>query len=787
MKISYNWLKEFVEFNQTPDELAALLFSLGLETTVISKSGGWEQVITAKVLEVSKHPQADRLSLCKVTDGTNTYSVVCGAPNVAAGQTVPLARIGASLPGGFKIKKAKIRGVESEGMICSEKELGLSNESSGIMVLPDSTPVGRPLEEVVGESDAVLEVEITTNRPDCLSHWGVAREIGARLQKNVRLPEIPRPGVSGTVPVTIKDPELCPRYIGCGITGVTVQPSPAWIARRLEKCGVRPINNIVDITNYVLLELGHPLHAFDTAAMAGGEIVVRRAGKDEKILALDGREYALSDSMLVIADREKPRAIAGVMGGEDSGVTEKTRNIILESAVFAPASIRRTSKTLSLSTDASYRFERGTGWTVAETASWRAADLIRQLAGGAVETRTDRYEKTYTPRTIELRPERVKRILGIDVPRAEIKLLLESLGMRTSENGGALRAEIPSWRLDLRQEIDLVEEVARLKGYENVPVTVLPITPSLKEGKKQEPIGGLLRGRMAGLGFCEVVNYSFAEERELSYFNLPAPCRIANPLSKENEVLRSDLLPGLWKNLILNLGQGYDDVKLFETGTIFTPQGEKDSFAFIVRGRIWPEWWKWEGKDVPSTLDFYFLSGLLNYLLCSDGANKGKLKITGNKAPSPYYHPGKTAVVELDGAAVGEFGVLGPRYTNEIGEAGYCTLALGELDRRWNRETSVYEPLRRHPPVKRDLSLVAAKDMPFEKISGVLNRFIGKGELLQEFELFSVYDRLGTDKISYSLHLIFRHPEHTLTDTEVNAQVDALVRLLNTELGITLR
>ena len=584
MRISYNWLKEFVEIRETPQKVAEMLTFLGIETSVVPSSGAsWKNIITAKVQETTQHPNADKLRVCTVTDGSRQYQVVCGAPNVAPGQTVPFALIGAELPGGLKIKKAKLRGVESEGMICSERELALSEESSGIMVLPETTPVGKPLQEVLGDSDTMLDIEITTNRPDCLSHWGVAREIAAKLQLPVRLPDIQTQELPGSLSITIKEPQLCTRYIGYLISGVKVGPSPEWMAKRLEKCGLRPINNIVDITNYVLLELGHPLHAFDASRMDGREIVVRRADPGEKITALDGKTYALTDAMLVIADAKEAQAIAGVMGGERSGVTEATATIILESALFAPTSIRRTSKALNLSTDASYRFERGTAWEACEMASWRAANLIAQLAGGHIESRKDEAEQIYHPTHIRIRPERATKILNMEFSKEEIVSRLQCLGLRMKETEEYISASIPSWRQDLTQEIDLIEELARLKGYEHIPVTVLPVAPGLTEGQKQRSVESIIRERLCALGLTEAINYSFTEEKSLSSFHLPVEGRIEHPLSKENEVLRSRLLPGLWKNLILNISQGYETATLFEIGNIFTPEGEKKSGAPINR------------------------------------------------------------------------------------------------------------------------------------------------------------------------------------------------------------
>ena len=787
MKLSYNWLKEFVEFDLTPAQTADLVTFAGIETKVISSGDlNWSNVITAKVLETQKHPQADKLTLCSLTDGTNTYSVICGAPNVAAGQTVALATAGAELPGGLKIKKAKIRGVESEGMICSEKELGISEESGGIMVLKAGTPLGRPLKEALGEQDSILEIEIPTNRPDALSHWGVAREIAAKLGKQVKLPEINNDNLPETWnKISINEPELCSRYIGLKITGIKVGPSPDWMAEKLKKCGLRPINNIVDITNYVLLELGHPLHAFDTEKMNGDEIVVRRANKDEKLLALDGREYKLDENMLVIADRENAQAIAGVMGAEGSGVTAATKNMILESAMFKPQSVRKTSKRLNLSTDASYRFERGAGWTVSETAALRAAKLICEIAGGKIESKCDKTAKPFTPVRIDMRFDRAKKITGVEFNKKEIVSILAGLGMKVTESADKVSAEIPSWRTDLLQEIDLIEEVVRVKGYDKVPATVLPVLPDSRKGAGKRNVPDIFRERLLSLGFSEAVNNSFAEGKELDALKLPVTVKLSNPLSKENEAMRPALLTGLWRNIILNLKQGYGDIKLFEAGTVFSKGSETRKFGIIACGGVWPEWWGWEGKLKDVNYDYYYFTGVIENILAGN-----KVKLKENAKCALYYHPGKTALIEMNGKTVGETGLLHPDLSGEAGkDVCYCEFDMELMEKIWNSSGKMYKPISRKPLVKRDISLLAKKTVPYEHITALLEKFSGGDSHLAGFELFSKYEdaKIGAENISYSFHLTFRHPELTLTDSEVNAQFDGIVSAFNKELGITLR
>lgn len=788
MKISYNWLKEFTDFDATPKETAELITFAGIETNLASGANQeWPNVVTAKVVDAAKHPQADKLSVCTVNDGTTAYTVVCGAPNVAAGQTVAFAKIGAELPGDFKIKKAKIRGVESEGMICSEKELGLSDESNGIMVLDVSAPLGKPLKDVLGNSDTILEIEIPTNRPDALSHLGIAREIAAKNRKNIRLPE----GMTESLPlawksISIKDSDLCSRYIGIKITGIKVGPSPDWMADKLKKCGLRPINNVVDITNYVLFEMGHPLHAFDSDKLNGDEIIVRRAVKGEKMLALDGKMYQLEENMLVISDADKPQAIAGVMGAETSGVKEGSVNMILESAIFKPASIRKTSKTLNLSTDASYRFERGTGWTVCEAAALRAAKLITELTGGKIESMYDLKPEQHLPASIELRPVRIKKITGLTIERNEIVEILTALGMKVTDSEANLKVEPPSWRIDVTQEIDLIEEVARVKGYDVVPTTFMQVSPQAAVCEPKTDTGELLSGRLMSLGFSEAVNYSFAEEKDLALLKLPVTVRVANPLSKENEAMRPSLLPGLWRNLQLNRRQGCEDVKLFEQGTVFIdPSNESRRLGIIAVGGVWPVWWGWEGKPEGSSFDFYYFGGVLRNILSGNHVRfKESQKISG------YYHPGKTASIEMNGRLIGELGMLHPEITRETGkDVAYAEIDLGALELCWNRSVKTYKPVSRKPSVKRDISVLAKKSVQFDKIVRLLDKYTGKDKHLSEYELFSKYedDKIGNDNISYSFHLIFRDPGQTLTDAQVSAEFDGIVSDLNKELGITLR
>jgi phenylalanyl-tRNA synthetase beta chain len=786
MKVSYNWLKKFVDFDLSAWELAKMLTSIGVETSVISSPAAWSGVITAQVLDVQKHPNADKLSLCKVTDGQNQYSIVCGAKNIAAGQIVPLSKIGAVLPGNFEIKKSKIRGVESEGMICSESELGLKEKSDGIFVLPQDAPVGIPLEKVIGDDDFILEVEITTNRGDVLSHLGVAREICAKLKKTPVLPIIKTPNTA-SYSIAKVESNLCQRYIGCIISGVKVGPSPKWLADSLEKCAIRPINNIVDITNYVMLEFGQPLHAFDISKLSSKNVIVRTAQEGESITALDGRQYKLDDDMLVIADSSKAVAIAGVMGGEYSGIDNSTDTVFLESAVFNPSSIRKTSKKLNLSSDSSYRFERGIGWDITELASWRAANLITELAGGKIEVREDIAAAGYEKTDITLRIERVSKLLGYKIESDEIAEILRFLGIDLQPRGEVILCSIPSWRNDIKEEVDLIEEVARINGYDNIPTPAqqdhVVYTPSNSFFPK---IAQSFRIKLSGMGFSEALNYSFSEISELDFFGLKYHYKIANPISKENETLRPSLLPALYKNVKLNVSQGAQSVALFEYGKIYADFGERKTFAVIMCGNVWREWWMWSEKKINPQYDFYFGGGIVkNILPCAE------FEIAENLKPAPYFHPGKTACVIYRGKTVGQFGVLKPSVSQDVkNDVFYFEIDLENLQDWHSDANSLYKRYSKFPEVKRDVSVFADKSLPFVKIEKTIKGIMKSGGILSDYSLFSVYDdetKLGEGKISYSLRLSYRNAERTLTDEEVNKDMNDLIDKLDKEIGVKLR
>lgn len=785
MRISYNWLKELVDFDMEPQDLCKMLTFLGVETTVVGGGTNWSGVITAKVLDRQKHPNSDHLSICKVNDGKKDYQIVCGAPNVAAGQTIPLALIGAVLPGNFVIKASKIRGVSSEGMICSKEELGLEESSDGIMVLDEKTPLGKKLEDVLEKQDTILEIEITTNRGDCLSHWGVAREIAAKLQKIITLPTLKTAKYTEKNLVDVKDKDLCTRYIGCHITGVKIAPSPKWMKDKLESCGVKSINNVVDITNYVMLELGQPLHAFDATTLSGGKVVVRRATAGEKLATLDGKTHELDENNLVIADGSKALAIAGVIGGQSSSITDATTEVFLEAAVFNPGSVRKTARKLNISTDASYRYERGTSWEVAEMASWRALNLIMELAGGRLETREDYNSPDNKKAVIKLRVERVEKLLGYAVDEKTIANILRFLGIEiNSIVQNVLVAEVPSYRNDIKEEVDLIEEIARIDGYDKIPMDI-DSGISSTEQKGLDKLTKQITNSLVGLGFCEAMNYSFAEIKDLDKLHLKYTYKIANPISRENEVLRPSLLTGLMKNFDFNIGQATTDIKLFEVGKIFDDKGERRVLGILMSGPVWQSWWKWESSKQNPVFDFYFASGIISNILPSK-----EFTIAENRTPAKYYHPGKTAAIVYHGKVVGQFGVLRPDVVeNTNDEVIYAEIEIENIEKNYKNKINAYEHVAKFPAVKRDISVVADKSVKFEKIEKIIKHVMKDGGILKDWSLFSVYEseKLGAGKISYSFRLTYRHNDKTLNDTEVNKDIAILLEKWNKDLGISLR
>ncbi len=769
MKISLQWLKEFVDFDLSPEELSKLLRGLGFDTAGIERFGGeLSNIVTAKVESREKHPQADKLSLCRVFDGTTRWSIVCGAPNVAAGQIVPLARLDAKLPGGTVIKKAVIRGQESQGMLCSTRELGLGDDHAGIMVLPEGTPIGEDIRKTLSLDDTVLDIEIMPNRPDMLSHWGVAREISAALKKKLRTPDIKIPKakkVSGLV--SIQEKTLCSRYIGRTVEGVQVKPSPLWMKFRLERCGIRSINNVVDVTNYVLLEWGHPLHAFDGDKLRGGKVVVRLAKPGESLNCLDDVTRDLPADALVIADAERPVAIAGVMGGQESAVSDGTKNLLVESAVFQSSSVRRTRRKLNMSTESSYRFERGTDANVAEWAAGRAVHLFLTLAGGKLTCEQD--VQTSKPAAVHVKAsgERINQILGTDFSPAQIKGALERLGFSCAGSDAALSVSPPVHRQDIWEDADLAEEVARLNGYDHVP------TRRRIAGEPPEPMSPerrlvqSARNFLMGCGFYEAKNYGLVSREFWETLNVTSsgePVELDNPLSLSGELLSPSLLANLLSDLQTNARYGNKNVRLFETAHVFRRNADQPAeslnLAFVAQGEAAPSHWKFKARP----LEVWEMKAWVKSLIRE--WRLAGVRFDRNGVPA-YFHPVESQCVFVGDKVMGYFGRIHPRRADALDlprDTFLAELDLTALTKERFLEQK-FSGVPRYPAVYRDLSLVFAETVSWSSIALHLAR---RFEWVESVELFDVFkdDSLPAGHRSLAFSLTLRHPDRTLSEVE---------------------
>ena len=798
MKAPLSWLRDYVDIDVAPSELAHRMTLAGIESEGFEVVGEhWDGVAVGLVTAVDPHPNADRLRLATVDTGDGMAQVVCGAPNVAAGQKIAFAREGATLldahTGRFsKLKAAKIRGVESRGMVCSERELGLSDEHEGILVLDDDAPLGRPLADYLG--DVIFDFSITPNRPDLLSVLGLAREAAALTGGAAREPDLSYdeegPPAAAKTSVDILDPDLCPRYIGAVITGVTIGPSPRWLQERLAAYGSRSINNVVDVTNFVMLEMGQPLHAFDYDRLGENRIVVRRARPDEWITTIDGLPRELDTEMLVIADAEQPVALAGIMGGEDSEVTETTVNVLLESANFNATNIRRTSQKTELRSEASIRFDKGLSPELPLHAARRALKLIAEVAGGVVaEGLVDAYpgERPHPP--VRLTETRTARVLGAEIPSSEAADLLARLGFTARPAGeGARDVTAPYWRTDIEIEDDLVEEVARLKGYDWAPTTGLQGRVPDFEPQPILELKVTVQDELRALGLSEIVTYSLTNPEVHAKSRVPDPAalHVVNPLSSEQTELRRSLRGGVLQTLAANARHEDRVLRLFEVGKVYVPRpgdlpDERETLAGGIAGaRHDPHW----GGEEPAEVDFYDAKGIVDALLTALGAEPEY-----EAARDPLLHPGRAASVHVGGVPVGLVGEIHPNAARSFdlgdGSCLYFELDLGTLLDAIPAEQRRYRPLDRFPGAVRDLALVVDESLPAARVTGVLEAT----PLVAEARLFDVYagDRIAAGKKSLAYHVIWQSPGRTLTNEEVDKAQARLLQRLEKELGAVLR
>ena len=807
MKVPLSWLRQYVDVDIPPSDLAHRLTMAGVEVGEVVETGGWSEVYVGRVTGVRQHPNADRLRLCTVTTGpgpdgnAEELEVVCGAPNVAEGQKICFARIGAFLYNAHSGKHetlaaARIRGVESQGMICSELELGLGDDHTGIIVLPDDAPLGEPLSDYLG--DTILDLELTPNRLDCLSMLGVAHEVAALTGGSVTEPEVryeeTGAPVDERVSISIADPDLCHRYTATVIDGVQIGPSPQWLQDRLTRAGLRPISNVVDVTNFVMLEYNQPLHAFDLDTVKDKTVIVRRARPGETLMTLDGVDRDLTTGNLVIADSNDAIGLGGVIGGANSEIGPHTRTVLLESANFNAANNRETATSMGLRTEATLRFEKGLRTELAPLGLLRATALIQEVAGGTVAPGyIDVYpEPPDGPLTVTLTTSRLRQSLGMDVSLEQAQSALESLGFACSPDADALAVAVPWWRNDVNIEDDLVEEVVRIIGYDTVPTVMLstPIpyyTPLPAIALRDE-----IKDLLASGGLQEVINYTLVSaellERVLEPGEAVPSMQVANPMSSTHEILRPTLQPGILATLSANQSSGPGPFRFFEAGRVFLPRTgdlpeEVETIAAVMAGQRAADSWL-AGAGDTAAMDFFDAKGVVEWLL--DG-----LGIQSDWEPGehPVYQPGRCAVVKSGNATLGFVGEIHPnireKFDLDSGTVAGFELYLQALLRALPESARRFDPLPRFPAATRDLALVVPADVP----AGQVTSLILRNRLVQRAELFDIYssENLAPGSKSLAFHVHLQAPDRTLTNEEVTRSLDGLLRTLEREVGASLR
>ena len=792
MKFSEQWLREWVKPALSTQALADQLSLAGLEVDEVSDvAGHFEGVVVAEIISATQHPDADKLQVCQVSDGSETFQVVCGAANARAGLKTAFARVGAVLPGDFNIKKAKLRGVESMGMLCAEDELGISDDHGGIMELAADAPVGLDLREFLNLNDSLIDVDLTPNRGDCLSIAGLAREVGVLNQVAVTSVQVEdvAPVCADTFSVKLEAPHACPRYVGRVIRNINPgATTPLWMQEKLRRSGIRSIDPVVDVTNYVLLELGQPMHAFDLNKLSEG-IVVRMANAGETLVLLDETEVTLNDDTLLITDAKGPLAMAGIMGGDASGVTDETRDIFLESAFFSPLSIVGRARNYGLHTDSSHRFERGVDWQLQRKAIERATALLLDIVGGEPGPVTEAFSEADLPKVpvVILRESRVNSMLAMEMPQATVEDILSRLGMTLNRrNDQAWDVTVPSWRFDITLEVDLIEEIARVYGYDNLPVRTpiaqLPLPPI---AERQVTLNRIRRHLMSR-DYQEAITYSFIEAGLSAQFDPDTqPLALANPISAEMAVMRTSLWPGLVKAVSYNQNRQQARIRLFETGQRFLPQVnggllQQNTIAGVIAGNRDAEGWV-AAKD---KIDFFDIKGDVESLLALGGCPE---EFSFVAAEHPALHPGQSAQILRAGEVVGYLGALHPLLLKKLDLNGPVYLFELQQDAVTLGHLPRYSALSKYPEMRRDLSLIVDEQIEFDTIRRtVINQ---AGDALKKVTLFDLYQGQGIEagRKSLALGLTWQHPSRTLTDEEINNSVKAVVAALTNVCGASLR
>jgi phenylalanyl-tRNA synthetase beta chain len=790
MKFSENWLKEWVKYDLTTAEIMAQLTMLGLEVDgVESAAGEFTGVVVAEIMSCEKHPDADKLKVCEVNAGNETLQIVCGAPNARVGLKTALSKIGAVLPGNFKIKKSKLRGVESQGMLCSEVELGISQESNGIIEFAADAPVGVDVSDYLTLNDQVIDIDLTPNRADCFCLRGIAREVATLNHLAIDAPAITPAEVTleDTIQVKLEAAAQCPIYGSRVIKGIdNSKTTPSWMKEKLRRSGIKLIHPVVDVTNYVMLELGQPMHAFDAAHIDGG-IVVRMAHEGEEVSLLDQSEAKLTAEFLVIADHSKTLAVAGVIGGLNSGVNDQTQDIVLESAYFDPATIMGKSRKLGVHTESGLRFERGVDWDLQTMALERATALITDICGGQVAPIQIERDEKYIPKQqhIELSVDRLHQVLGFEVDPEQVTQIFKHLGLDTDFTDAVWSVTSPSWRFDLAIAEDLIEEVVRVVGYDQMPSHRLHSTDAISVIPEQLRQARFLKQQLTDLSYQEVINYSFVGEKQLVDLGLDDDAfGLANPLNKDMAVMRTHLLPGVLANIKANLARQTQDLALFEMGKVFCRSDQivqQDVLLLAKTGQQAPEQWSVNNQKV----DFFTLKGDVETVLSASG-----LAIEFSASTQAYLHPGRQAEIKLDQKTVGYMGQVHPsvcqamKIKQEVYVAEFLVEAIQTI------QLPAWHSVSKFPQVRRDLSIVIADSVSWSAVKAAVQTSLDDDQaLLDNLCLFDVYkgDNIEKGYKSLAMAMIFQEKNRTLEDKEVDKLVSKAVSFLAEQLNAEIR
>ncbi len=790
MKFSESWLKEWVEYDLNTAEVMEQLTMLGLEVDGVEAAAGeFSEVVVAEIVACEKHPDADKLKVCEVNTGEEKLQIVCGAPNARVGLKTALSKIGAILPGNFKIKKSKLRGVESMGMLCSEVELGISEESDGIIELNSNAPIGSDVAEYMQLSDQVIDIDLTPNRADCFCIRGIAREMATLNQLSIEVPLIKpvEATIDDTVDVKLEAPEQCPIYGSRVIKGINhSQPTPMWMREKLRRSGIKSIHPVVDVTNYVMLELGQPMHAFDAAKIDGG-IIVRMADEGEEVTLLDQTSAKLTGEFLVIADQNKTLAVAGVIGGLDSGVNDQTQDIVLESAYFDPATIMGKSRKLSVHTESGLRFERGVDWDLQVTALERATALITEICGGEVAPIKLETVEQYVPKQqhIQLSADHLQRVLGFTVPTERVTRIFQNLGLNCELSGDSWSVTSPSWRFDLAIAEDLIEEVVRVVGYDQMPSHRLQSTDAISEIPEELKELRFLRQQLADMSYQEVINYSFVGEKQLLALGLESDVfGLANPLNNDMAVMRTHLLPGVLANIKSNLARQAQDLALFETGKVFSKSDDiiqKDVLLLAKTGQQAPEQWSVNDQKV----DFFTLKGDVETMLSS-----AAMKLEFSASSQAYLHPGRQAEIKLGEVVIGFVGQVHPSICQKMKIKQEVYVAELLVDAIQSIQLPAWQSVSKFPQVRRDLSVVIADSITWFEVEKAIENSLGEDlTQLHKLCLFDVYkgDNIEKGYKSLAMAMIFQEKNRTLEDKEVDKLVSKAVSFLSEQINAEIR